>query len=202
MNRLRINTSPLLLCGLLFLFTLFSSGYAAPDNALYLPEETCTQRAILRGLEKQDDLIALDIIKVKEAQKSWWEVYAAYPETSLNYSPRISFTCYDTTDKYCIGIKPTLLTKENTKYEELEEATAEIISKLKDKPDREKVDGVKYWIDMNCSYTKQVTNMWDESLYGCLVKGEATCLGYAEAFYYMMRELQVPCRIETNEFHA
>ena len=77
-----------------------------------------------------------------------------------------------------------------------------ILNDLKDESNETKVEKTKAWIKANCKYTDKVMNMWDECLYGCLVYGKATCLGYAQGFYYMMKKLHVPCEIEFNSYHA
>ena len=165
--------------------------------------DSLSEREIVNFMKnKSEGNVYTEIIPVKEAEKLKWETYAGYPEYSLNYSPRSNMLAYDKNSEYSIGFKMTLLTENDIKYQKLEASTAQILNDLKDESDETKVEKTKAWIKANCKYTDKVMNMWDECLYGCLVYGKATCLGYAQGFYYMMKKLHVPCEIEFNSYHA
>lgn len=147
----------------------------------------------------------LDNMMTKDdAEVFRYEFYARHPEVTLCYSPRLSLLGYKKDSNICVGYRARLISEEggNQKYEELLSCTEQIIDELKDEDEETKIREVSRWIRGRCSYTKHPNNMWDESLYGCLVKGTATCLGYSEGFLYMMDRLGVRCRIECTRYHA
>lgn len=196
------------------------SVYAAEDDSRLSQQKELNSRALLAGMkeelnatgEEQDkeeasgsDIHMLDVMMDVDSAKVFrYEFYASYPEVTLAYSPRLILTGYSKDAEVCIGYRMTLLSESGGKrrFEELSRATEDILDQADDLSDAAKVKLVRRWIKSRCRYTDTVTNMWDESPYGCLVKGTATCLGYSEGFYYLMRKLHVPCRIVTEGYHA
>ena len=198
------NMSPLL-CGLFFLlFISVSIAYslAKSDTNEYIPPDTITSRNIYHAMEAGESHAETEIILVNDVKGILWETYAAYPEVSLNYTPRVKYKSYASDSDYVVGIDFTRISDDDSKYKELEANTAYIINTLQMKSDAEKAYGARDWIKSRCSYTDRVLNMWDECLYGCLVKGSATCLGFSQGYYYMMRKLHVPCKIVYTKYHA
>lgn len=193
----------LLLCfALLSAFTVKSY---VPTTVKDMPKFDLSERNLIEQLASNTDTCEFnEAMPVDEASVYRYELYAKYPQVTLNYSPRFKMYGYTADTKFCYGYHVTLISEKSgsIRYEQLKEATSETIEKLQGKTDQEKATKVKEWIRSNCKYTKKKNNMWDECLYGCLVKGNATCLGYSEAMFYMMNELNVPCRIVTNKYHA
>ncbi|MBP3897489.1 MAG: transglutaminase domain-containing protein, partial [Mogibacterium sp.] len=192
--------------------------YAAEDDTLSQQKEF-NSRALLSDMKeemsdvkpgKSGSLDELDVhqldvmMDTDDARIFRYEFYAAYPEVTLADSPRMTLVGYSKDSDVCTGFRMTLLSEKSGKrrYEEISDATFDIIDQSEGFSDSAKVKIVRRWIKSRCRYTDNVTNMWDESLYGCLVKGSATCLGYSEGFYYMMRKLHVPCRIVAEGYHA
>lgn len=170
-------------------------------------QKQLNERGLLCSLDalEDDDLLELDIMMdTDDARTFRYELYASHPEVMLAYSPRLTLVGYSKDASVCTGYRVTLLSEDGgeRRYKELEAATADILIRSHDLDDAAKVAVIRRWVSSRCRYTKTVTNMWDESLYGCLVKGTATCLGYSEGFYYMMKKLGVPCRIVTDKYHA
>lgn len=193
--------------------------YAAEEDGSLSQQKEFNSRALLSGMKKEMeeadpsdaeqgkdyDVHQLDVMmNVQNARVFRYEFYAAYPEVTLAYSPRLTLTAYSKDASVCTGYRMTLLSEDGGKkrFEELSDATGDILDQAGSLSDAAKVRLVRRWIKSRCRYTDTVTNMWDESLYGCLVKGTATCLGYSEGFYYMMRKLHVPCHIVAEGYHA
>ena len=164
------------------------------------------ERSLAYALEKNEDgVIWLDsMIPVKEARSFAYEFYAKYPELTLSYSPKCAMSGYDAKSDYCIGYNIHYLSEDGgrMRYEELISATEPLMEEIKDKSDREKIKETVRWIKDNSIYSKNPHALWSGSLYGCLVKGEATCLGFSEAFFYIMDTLDIPCSIECTKYHA
>lgn len=193
----------LLVC--IALSAVFIVNTDTPNTVRNMPKFDLNEKNLVQQLDTETDQCEFnEAMPVDEASVYRYELYAKYPQITLKYSPRFKLYGYTSDTKYCYGYHVTFLSEKSgeIRYEELKKATEETIENLKNKSDKEKATEVKQWIRSNCKYTKKVNNMWDESLYGCLVKGNATCLGYSQAMYYMMSELNVPCRIVTSKYHA
>lgn len=162
------------------------------------------ERELLEQLNKKASgtYLVADYMPIKEAKVFQYEFYAKYPQITLYYSPRMHMVGYVHDSKVCVGYNAQFISESSKKYQELCEATEPFIQSIKDKSDKEKARLTEEWIRIRCNYTLTPENMWDECLYGCLVQGSATCLGYSQGYYYMMKRLHVPCRIVINERHA
>lgn len=141
---------------------------------------------------------------VSEARVFRYEFYASHPEITLCYSPKFRCSGYAMESNLCFGYYVDFLSAKGGKsrMEELDAVTAGTIYNMRNKSDMKKLLAAKELICEKCRYTDTPAGIWDDCMYGCLVKGQATCLGYAEALYYMMYKLHVPCRIVTNSAHA
>ena len=168
--------------------------------------EALDERGLVSALGKMEagDYFLDNMMTIEEAKRFKYEFYAKHPEITLCYSPRLQLLGYDANSEYITGLRVEFLSESGgqSRYEELLSETETFIRSIGGESGKEKIRETKKWIKERCSYTKNPRNMWNECLYGCLVKGEATCLGYSEGFLYMMHRLGVPCRIEFSEYHA
>ena len=163
-------------------------------------------RQLLHKLkEKQDTKVTFsDAMSIDEARVFQYEFYAMHPEVTLCYEPLFSLQAYDESKNICAGYLATYISAAggNQRYRNLEDASRQFLRGTKTLSDREKVRVISGRLRNSCDYADTPTDFWGESLYGCLVDGKATCIGYAEGFFYLMKRAGVPCRIEVSKYHA
>lgn len=177
-------------------------GNVVSVNRAYELNERALELSLSENESGKVDLESM--IPTADARIFRYEFYAKNPAVSLCYSPRFTMLGYGPDASYCTGYRVSFLSKDGgkTRYEEVRAVTDSFIEKLSKRTDREKIKEAASWIKDRCRYAKNPQDLWSESLYGCLVKGEATCLGYSEAFLYLMDRLDVPCYIECSKYHA
>jgi len=171
------------------------------DASIY----TFNSRSLRAGLkEMHSDRYMIDnYLTINDANLFKYEFYALNPDVTLCYSPRFIDVGYEGSD-CCTGYNVKYISEESgqQKYNTLLSVTEPKISSLKNRSNKVKIRETGRWIKKRYSYTDTLNNMWDMTLYGCLVKGSATCLGYSQGFLYMMNRLHVPCRIVCSKYHA
>ena len=174
--------------------------YGGADTKIYL------DRQLLHDLKKKQDtkVVFSDAMTLNEARSFQYEFYAMHPEVTLCYEPLFSLQAYDESKNICAGYLATYISAAggNQRYRNLEDASRQFLRGTKTLSDREKVRVISGRLRNNCDYAYTPTDFWGESLYGCLVDGKATCIGYAEGFFYLMKRAGVPCRIEVSKYHA
>lgn len=75
---------------------------------------------------------------------------------------------------------------------EIKKVKQEIVKNIPNN-DLAKTVYVHNWIIDNVKYDVITTKENNANIYGCLVKKEVVCEGYAKAFKYLLDELEVPC---------
>lgn len=163
-------------------------------------------RQLLHKLkEKQDTKVTFsDAMSIDEARVFQYEFYAMHPEVTLSYAPLFALQTYDNDKKICAGYVATYISSEGgaQRYRNLEDAAKKLLRGTSDLSDKDKVRIIAKRLRSSCEYADTPTDLWSESLYGCLADGKATCIGYSEGFFYLMRRAGVPCKIEVNRYHA
>ena len=69
----------------------------------------------------------------------------------------------------------------------------DIIYKIKEKKEYDKILYVHDWIIENVKYSSDLKNINSYSIYGALIEKSAVCEGYAKALKYIYDELEMPC---------
>lgn len=170
-------------------------------------KQISVENSLLKAAPKyKTQQIMTEPMTTDESNRYIYEFYAENPDIMLSYSPKTGRLIMGQDDSEYVGFYIWYLSRKSgaVRAQEVNERVEQIVKKAERKPtDKEALLFVLDWFEKNCEYTETPMNMWDASLYGCIVDGRATCVGYAESLHLVMTRLGIPCEIvvdtvETN----
>lgn len=199
-------------------FTFFSVWYIMDSGLLkpfpkkaFLTFDEAESRAVYRGLSKKEKAVYTALYRGISERKHTIELPcdvkdSVYEKIYTFLQKQESGFFYLSADFLTADrvrtAKMTYIYKENEiekMQKELEKVRDEALSRLDDyMSDYEKACCIHDFIAEKCTYSIE-TDTEGGSAYGCLVKGEARCEGYAKAFDYLLKSAGINDVVITGE---
>lgn len=141
----------------------------------------CYQSAIETFLYDNPDVFYLDVTKMYISIQTTKNILKTEYEVTLGNSNKTSYLRdgYETKEQIEIAEK------------QIQEIKNEIIEKIKNKTDYEKIKEIHDYLVDNITYEETISKNGIYDIYGALVNKECVCEGYAKAYKYLLDEANI-----------